>query len=241
MLLPLAENSVVLIVDEHLERRRGKKIKAKATYRDPVASSKSRIVKCTGLKWTVLSMLIRFPWTKRHFALPIFCVLRKPEDHPKNLKRHTRTGTDLICQMLMVIRRWFPDLGIVLLGDGDYARVKLCNICKKLSITLISRMRADARLHNFVEEGKRKGRRPKFGKRLDNPKDSDWQKMYVDWYQGRTKEVAAKARDCLWLAGKESAVITLKAVWVRLKTGDEVILMSTCLKLDIASIMTWFK
>ena len=237
MVLPLVENSVVLVVDEHLERRRGKKIKAKATYRDPVASSKSRIVKCTGLKWTVLSMLIRFPWTKRHFALPIFCVLRKPEDHPKNLKRRTRTGTDLICQMLMVIRRWFPDLDIVLLGDGDYARVKLCNTCKKLSVNLISRMRADARLHNFVEERKRKGRRPKVGKRLDNPKDSDWQKMHVHWYQGMVKEVTVTARDCLWLAGKESAVITLKAIWVRLRAGDEVILMSTCLSLDIASII----
>lgn len=98
-------------------------------------------------------------------------------------------------------------------------------------------MRADARLHNFVEEGKRKGRRPKVGKRLNKPRDSDWQKMHVHWYQGIVKEVAATARDCLWLAGKESAVITLKAVWVQLRGGNEVILMSTCLSLNIGSII----
>lgn len=237
MILPLTGSSVVFVVDEHLERRRGEKIKAKATYRDPVASSKSRVVKCTGLKWTVLSILVRFPWSKRHFALPIFCVLRKPENHPKNLKRKTRSGTDLICQMLMVIRRWFPTLEIILIGDGDYARVKLCETCRRLSISLISRMRADARLHDFVTEGKRKGRRPKVGKRLNKPKDCDWAKMHVHWYQGIVKEVVVTARDCLWLAGKGSAVIALKAVWVELRPGDTVILMSTSLNLDVMSII----
>lgn len=237
MLLPLAGNSIILVVDEHLERRRGDKIKAKATYRDPVASSKSWLVKCTGLKWVVLTMLIRFPWSKRHFALPIFCVLRYPEDHPKNLKRNLRSGTDLICQMLIVIRRWFPSLSITLLGDGDYARVKLCEICKKLSIDLVSRMRADARLHDFVSEGKRKGRRPKVGKRLYRPADGDWEKANIRWYGGQIKEILVSARNCLWLAGKESTVIKLKAIWVQLRPGDEIILLSTALDLTIIDII----
>ena len=38
MLLPLTNGSFIFVVDEHLERRRGEKIKAKATYRDPVAA-----------------------------------------------------------------------------------------------------------------------------------------------------------------------------------------------------------
>lgn len=237
LILPLTGESVVFVVDEHLERRRGDKIKAKATYRDPVASSKSRLVKCFGLKWIVLSILVRFPWSHRHFALPIFCVLRKPEDHPQNLKRKTRSGTDLICQMLMVIRRWFPKLTITLLGDGDYARVKLCEVCKRLNIKLISRMRADARLHDFVEDRKRKGRCPKVGKRLTRLKNDEWIKLTVSWYQGKMKEVVAATKECLWLAGKGSAVISLKAVWVQLRPGDEVILMSTCLDFDIQTVI----
>ena len=112
MILPLTGTSVIFVVDEHLERRRGDKIKAKAIYRDPVASSKKWLVKCTGLKWVVLSLLVSFPWSKRHFALPVFCTLRYPKNHLKNLKRKTRSGTDLIYQMLMVIRRWFPNLSI---------------------------------------------------------------------------------------------------------------------------------
>ena len=95
MILPLTGSSVVFVVDKHLERRRGNKIKAEATYRDHVVSSKSRIVRATGLKWVVLSILISFPWSKRSFALPICCVLRKPENYPQNWKRKTRSATDL--------------------------------------------------------------------------------------------------------------------------------------------------
>ena len=98
-------------------------------------------------------------------------------------------------------------------------------------------MRGDARLHDFVSEGKRKGRRPKVGKRLSKPADGDWKKMNVQWYQGKIKEVIVSARDCLWLAGKESAVITLKAIWVQLRPGDEVILMSTGLNLDAVAVI----
>ena len=65
MILPLAEAKIILVIDEHLERRRGKKIKAKAIYRDPVASSKKWKVKCFGLKWVVVSILIKFAWAKR--------------------------------------------------------------------------------------------------------------------------------------------------------------------------------
>ncbi len=232
MLLPLTNGTVIFVVDEHLERRRGAKIKAKATYRDPVASSKSRIIKCFGLKWVVLTMLITFSWSKRPFALPVFCALRYPEDHPKYKNRRLKSGTDIICQMLIVIRRWFPDMPITLLGDGDYARVKLCELCKRLSIDLISRMRADARLHDFVSEGKRKGRRPKVGKRLARPEESAWKKVAISWYGGNVKEVLISARNCLWLAGKGSAVINLKAIWVQLRATDEVILMATNLNID---------
>lgn len=240
MILPLVGNSVIFVVDEHLERRRGEKIKAKAAYRDPVASSKSRIIKCTGLKWVVLSLLVSFPWSKRSFALPVFCALRYPEDHPKNLKRYTRSGIDLICQMLIVIRRWFPDLAMTLLGDGDYARVKLCATCQRLSIGLVSRMRTDSRLHDFVLEGKRKGRRPKVGKRLVRPKEDLWVKASVQWYGGQVKELLFSTVNCIWLAGKKSAVIPIQAVWVQLRHGEEIILMATAPDMNVIAVITGY-
>lgn len=237
MLLPLSGSSVVLVVDEHLERRRGEKIKAKATYRDPVASSKSWLVKCTGLKWIVLSLLIAFPWSTRSFALPIFCVLRRPENHPKNANRKTRSGTDLLCQMLMVIRRWYPDLSLTLLGDGDYARVKLCTVCQKLMIGLVARMRDDARLYDRKTDVRSKRRRAILGERLSRPERCFREKLSIRWYGGQIKEVFVASKSCLWLAGKQAALIAIKAVWVDLRPGDEIVLMTTNLDMSALSVI----
>ena len=55
MLLVLLKKAdpIVLMIDETLERRKGAKIKAKGYYRDAVRSSKSQVVKTTGLEWLV--------------------------------------------------------------------------------------------------------------------------------------------------------------------------------------------
>ena len=42
---------VLLGLDDTIERRRGKRIKAKGIYRDPVRSSKGHFVKASGLRW----------------------------------------------------------------------------------------------------------------------------------------------------------------------------------------------
>jgi hypothetical protein len=41
---------VIIVVDETLERRKGKQIKAKGRYRDAVRSTRDKVVKCYGLK-----------------------------------------------------------------------------------------------------------------------------------------------------------------------------------------------
>jgi hypothetical protein len=48
-LLPAAL-PILIVVDDTIERRRGKKIKAKGCYRDAVRSTEKVVVKCFGLK-----------------------------------------------------------------------------------------------------------------------------------------------------------------------------------------------
>lgn len=237
LVLQLAGNKVILVIDEHLERRRGAKIKAKAVYRDPVASSSSWLVKCWGLKWVVISVIVHFPWSKRPFALPIFCALRYPEDHPNNKQRNTRTGIDIACQMLCIIRRWFPLHSLTVLGDGDYARVKLATVCQRLTINLVTRMRADARLYDFPKQRGGEKRQKKLGSRLHQPTRADCQRLTVKWYQGVLKEVTASIRTCLWLGGKKSVVIPITAVWVNMRPNDQLLLMATSPDLDIIKII----
>jgi len=223
LLLTLKSGMLVLVVDEHLERRKGKNIKAKAIYRDAVASSSSWLVKCLGIHWVVLSCLISFPWSTRSFALPFFCVPVLPEDHPLHQKRKYRTGIDLLCQMLCVVRKWLPKESILIIGDGDYARVKLASTCTKLDMTLITRLRSDARLHDFPGSKKGLGRRRKRGKRLSK-EDMAAAVTKINWYGGITKEVTSYVKKCIWYAGKPEVYIPVFAGWVQFRKNDEFIL-----------------
>ena len=71
----VAEGPLVLGKDETLERRWGKKIRAKGVYRDPVRSSHHRFVKVRALRWICVMLLAPVPWAKRVWALPFLSAL----------------------------------------------------------------------------------------------------------------------------------------------------------------------
>ena len=66
---------VLIVVDETVERRQGRKIKAKGRYRDAVRSTQKAVVKCYGLKWISMMVLVALPWSARPWALPFLTVL----------------------------------------------------------------------------------------------------------------------------------------------------------------------
>ena len=47
-----------VVVDETIERRQGRKIKAKGRYRDAVRSTEKVMVKYYGLKWISMMLLV---------------------------------------------------------------------------------------------------------------------------------------------------------------------------------------
>ena len=68
----VAEGFIMLGIDETLERRSGKKIKAKGWYRDAVASKGNHVAKCLGLEWLCLMVIVPVPWSARYWALPFW-------------------------------------------------------------------------------------------------------------------------------------------------------------------------
>ena len=54
--------TIVLGADDTVERRSGRQIKAKGCYRDAVRSSRKHVVKCFGLKWVSMMLLVPVPW-----------------------------------------------------------------------------------------------------------------------------------------------------------------------------------
>ena len=55
------DGPLVFGIDETLERRRGAKIKGRGIYRDQVRSSRSQVVKASGLRWISLMWLGHVP------------------------------------------------------------------------------------------------------------------------------------------------------------------------------------
>jgi len=197
---------LVVGVDEILERRKGDKIKAKGVFRDSARSSRKHIVYSFGLRW--ISMMVSVPWSTRVWALPFLTVLAPSErTNQANEKRH-KTSIDWIMQMITAVRRWIPDRIIVLVTDGGLVVVKLGLRCARFvnPVTYISRLRLDARLFDELgpQPSGKPGPKPKKGKRQlslqKRLKDSStkWQKMVIQWYGGKKREIEIATGTSLW-------------------------------------------
>lgn len=203
-LIGAEDETLVIAVDEHIERRRGRKIKAKGYYRDAVRSTKKSIVKCSGLNWITVMVLKKLPWHSRLFALPFMTILAPSrEANEKSGKRH-KTAIDWTIQLLKQLRRWLPNRRIILSTDGGFANASLGWVTIFQKTHLVSRLRQDARLFDFPEKQLGPGRRAKKGKRLMAPKDMfkqkdlEWKEEEVLWYGGQRKIVQYISFTCLW-------------------------------------------
>ena len=97
---------LVFGIDETLERRRGPKIKSLGIYRDAVRSSRSQLVKASGLHWISLMWLGHVPWAGRHWALPVLTVLAPSTRYYQQRGRRHKKLTDWARQMILQPRSW---------------------------------------------------------------------------------------------------------------------------------------
>jgi hypothetical protein len=236
----------VILIDETLERRKGKKIRAKGYYRDAVRSSRSKPVNTTGLKWLVMALSFRFSFAKRAFALPFFTVLEPSERCMKKQGRRHKTTLDWSIQMVKQLVFWAPKIPFILVGDGGFACAKLAWTCLKYDIALVSRLKMNARIYDFPEEvpAGRRGRKPKKGERLITFKemigreDLGWEAAYIVGYDGNRKKIKYLTNTSLW--GTDSfGPVPIRWVLVVDPTGemDPLPLMSTDVSLTAIRII----
>ena len=177
LLLP-PQCTVVIGADDTIERRRGKQIKGLGCYRDPIRSSRKYVVKCFGLKWLSMMLLVRLPWSSRVWALPFLSVLcraqvegqrpkvwhtrrrRKSQKTskakaktkaalPKSRPRQHKTAIDILMILIRQVKRWLPERMVVLVVDGGYSAVKLALVCAGTpNLALVTRLRWDASLYH---------------------------------------------------------------------------------------------
>jgi hypothetical protein len=146
----LAPSGVLVFgLDDTIERRRGEKIKARGIYRDPVRSSRSQVVKASGLRWLCCALLAEMAWVRRTWALPFLTALCPSERFYQNRGRAHQKLTDRAWQLIQVVRRWLPGRAVVFVADSSFAVITLLKGVSDLQgVSLITRLRLDAALYD---------------------------------------------------------------------------------------------
>jgi hypothetical protein len=243
---------LVVGIDDTLERRWGKKISARGVYRDPVRSTHETFVKSSGLRWVCAMLLVEVPWASRVWALPFLSALAPSERYAaKRGKRHKKI-TEWAWQMLLVLRRWYPEREIVAVADRAYASLKLLDRCRKLSkpITFVTRLRLDAALYEPAppREPSQIGRPRLKGERLPNlsevAKDpaTGWKPTTLaDWYGQSERTVELASKTAVWYS---TGLFAVPIRWVLIRDPQRGFktqaLLCTDLDADPEQIVRWF-
>jgi hypothetical protein len=230
-------SEIIVVIDSHVERRKGPCIKGVGIQRDAVHSTKNRKVLVPGLNWLISAVSVKLPWTSKRWALPFLSIMMPPKvplssskrKNDEKTRKHKKL-TEWTCQISNLLRRWvgkcFP---ITIVADSAFACYLVCLRCIKNRIGFISRLRMDARLHEFPDPSnpEKRGRKRVKGKRLANPaeiaKDPNtvWTKMLVGWYGGLEKEVLVYNLDCIWNAGHK--IVPIRMVLIKSSPNAEAI------------------
>ncbi|MCA1838559.1 MAG: transposase, partial [Actinobacteria bacterium] len=244
---------LVIGVDETLERRKGKKIAAKGVYRDPVRSSHGHFVKASGLRWVCLMLLVPVPWASRVWALPFLSVLAPSERYAQERGKPHKKLTDWARQMLLLVRRWWPEREIVAVADSGYACIRLLASCRRFlpkPVSFVTRLHLDAALYEPASP-RRPGQmgRPRLkGKRLPTlamvagDPSTVWRTVTVaDWYGKGERAVEVASATAVWY---HTGLPPVPLRWVLIRDPQEKFepqaLLCTDLAAEPARILSWF-
>lgn len=214
---------IIIGADETLERRRGKKIKAKGWYRDAVHSHGKHVVTCLGLEWLSLQLIVPVPWSKRPWALPFLTILQPSKKSDQTAEKRHKTSIDWTIQALKLLRRWAPTRDIIFLVDGAFASFELLKEAATLQIALVSRLRINARVYHYptIPPKGTRGPKPKKGKKLPSLKsmaedpNTVWEEHQMEWYQKGFKSFRYFSSTALWYKPKHDPIeIRYVVVWL---------------------------
>jgi hypothetical protein len=218
---------VELAGDDTVTEHPGAKVYGKGCHRDPVRSTHSFTTYRWGHKWVVLAVLVRFPFCRRRWALPLMVALYRPEEKGIDgvSRRGHKTPVDLLGQMLRILIHWFPNRTFVCCADGNYAAHELAEVAaaNPQRLTFVSKFYPDANLFEPPPAYAGQGRPRVKGKELPKPAQvvHDTAKrtvLTVAWYGGARRHVEVVTGGGWWYKGGRP-LIAVRWVFVRDRTG----------------------
>jgi len=215
-MLPEGE-PIVLIVDDTVQRKWGKRVWAKGAHRDAKRSSRSRLSTTFGHKWLVLCVLVKLPAISRPWALPVLCGLCRPKKTARKTSQRPKSASQISRQLLIRLMRWFPGRRFILLGDARAVSHEVAHFIQQHRdrITLVSRLRSDANLYDPPRRrrGARKGRKKPSPrnqvKALTHSTDT------VAWYGSGERKIRYASDTGLWYSTCDLRVVPIRWVCVR--------------------------
>jgi DDE superfamily endonuclease len=213
-----------LVGDDTVTEHPGRKVYGKARHRDPVRSSHSYTAWRWGHKWVVLAILVRFPFARRPWALPVLVALyRSPQDNQKRGRRH-HTPAQLLQRLLRLLLRWFPDREFVFAGDSNYGSHEMAEQAPRTRgrLHLVSKFPANANLYDPPPAYAGHGRPRVKGAKRPSPREvvatAARTRLNVAWYGGGRRDVEVVSGSGHWYkAGR--GLVPVRWVYVHDLTG----------------------
>lgn len=210
--------------DDTVDEHPGDNVFGKGCHRDPVRSTHSFTAFRWGHKWVVLTVLVRFPFTRRLWALPLLVALyRSEKDNEKAGRRH-KTPARLLRQLCCVLLRWFRQRQFVLTGDNNYGSHEMARFASRRCgrLHLVSKFYPDANLFEPPPPYSGHGRPWVKGKELAKPEqvvaDSRRGKLNVAWYGGGRRDVEVVTGTGHWYKAGQG-LVEVRWVFVHDLTG----------------------
>lgn len=219
----LGDGPLQVVIDDTLAPKKGPQVFGIGSHLDAVRSTRRRRVFCFGHCWVVLSVLVRVPFSRRTWALPVlFRLYRNLKECAKHDATYTKK-TESARQMIDVVVSWVGDRRVEVAADSAY-----CNdtVTRGLpaSVVLFGAMRPDAvltelpkaRAAGTMGRNRKRGRAVPKPQRLANDGRRPWQTCTAMLY-GRKTTVEYKTVCAQWYRACGTAL--LRIVIVATKEG----------------------
>jgi DDE superfamily endonuclease len=200
---------ILLVVDDTLFRRRGKKIHGVGWFHDGAAMGTTKLGH--GNNWVVVAIVVTLPFLSHPVALPVLAALAG---------KGGRSKPDLARDLVDLIAERFADREIDVVADAAYGCGAFIGLGDGMTMT--TRARANSVFYRLAPPPTGKRGRPRLkGERIGTPADiarsATWKTVSVSRY-GITSTVQITEVTCLWYGTWRTD--TVRVVLVR-ETGKK--------------------
>jgi hypothetical protein len=251
-----ADADVVVIVDDSLFRRSGRRVYGTGWHHDGAAKGPAKNRVSWGNCWVIAGIRVDLPFIDRPVCLPVaFALWRKPSQKARRAQLAVLESKQVLaCRLVEFIAEACPGRQVHMVADAWYAgadgepgaarSVVARHRGLPPAVTLTSRLRVNAALHAIAVPVPGKRGRPKridakigTPKDLANRSDTTWTAANVHRY-GRDATVHIADTICLWYGVYRSRAV--RVILLRdtdTTTGYDLALITTDLTTPAAAIV----